>query len=53
MRETAADFVLNRRFRRDVFTRGSLRLSAAERQAALDDVKFLLARPAADVQMFP
>ncbi|MGE0329451.1 MAG: methyltransferase regulatory domain-containing protein [Ramlibacter sp.] len=52
LRETAADFVLNRRFRRDVFTRGSMRLDAAGRQAALDEVKFVLARPAADVQMF-
>lgn len=52
LRETAADFVLNRRFRRDVFMRGSLRLTPAEKLAALDDVKFVLARPAADVQMF-
>lgn len=52
LRETAADFVLNRRFRRDVFTRGALRLSPAEKLAALDEVKFVLARPAGDVQMF-
>ena len=50
--ETAADFVLNRRFRRDVFTRGSLRLTPAQRLAALDEVKLVLARPVADVPMF-
>jgi SAM-dependent methyltransferase len=52
LRETATDFVLNRRFRRDVFVRGSLRLSAAERLARLDEVKFALMRPAAEVSMF-
>jgi len=52
LRETAADFILNRRFRRDVFVRGSLKLSAVQRQSALDEVKFTLMRPAADVSMF-
>lgn len=52
LRETAADFVLNRRFRRDVFVRGSLRLSPAERLARLDEVKFALMRPLAEVSMF-
>lgn len=52
MRETAADFVLNRRFRRDVFMRGSLALTPAQQWAALDDVGFALLRPAAEVSMF-
>jgi SAM-dependent methyltransferase len=52
LRETTADFMLNRRFRRDVFVRGALRLSPAERMARLGDVKFALLRPAADVSMF-
>jgi SAM-dependent methyltransferase len=52
MRETAADFMLNRRFRRDVFVRGSLKLSPAQRWAALDAVGFALMRPAADIAMF-
>jgi hypothetical protein len=52
LRETTADFVLNRRFRRDVFTRGALRLSHDERLAALDAVKFTLLRPADTVSMF-
>jgi hypothetical protein len=51
LRETVADFVLNRRFRRDVFVRGSLRLSPVERMARLAEVKFVLARPAAEVSM--
>jgi SAM-dependent methyltransferase len=51
LRETVTDFVLNRRFRRDVFVRGSLRLSAVERMARLAEVKFVLARPAAEVTM--
>jgi SAM-dependent methyltransferase len=49
MRETAADFVLNRRFRRDVFVRGAPRLSPAARLEKLDEVRFTLMRPAAQV----
>jgi SAM-dependent methyltransferase len=52
LRETSADFILNRRFRRDVFVRGSVRLSPAERSERLAEVKFALMRPAADVSMF-
>lgn len=52
LRETTADFILNRRFRRDVFVRGSLRLSPSQQAAAFDDVRFVLARPAAEISMF-
>lgn len=52
LRETAADFILNRRFRRDIFVRGSLRMSAGQRMAALDEVKFVLARPIDEISMF-
>jgi predicted O-methyltransferase YrrM len=38
LRQTAHDFVLNRRFRRDVFVRGADRLSPAHRDALLCDV---------------
>jgi SAM-dependent methyltransferase len=50
-RETVADFVLNRRFRRDVFARGSLRLLPAERLERLDEVMFTLMRPVSEVSM--
>lgn len=52
LRETASDFLLNRRFRRDVFVRGSLRLSRPERDARLHEVAFALMRPADAVSMF-
>lgn len=52
LRETATDFILNRRFRRDVFVRGALHLSPTQRLAALDEVKFALMRPAVAVSMF-
>ncbi len=38
LRQTAHDFVLNRRFRRDVFVRGADRLPAARRDALLCEV---------------
>lgn len=46
LRETTHDFILNRRFRRDVFVRGARRLSPAEREARLLDLGFVLTRPA-------
>ncbi len=46
LRETTHDFILNRRFRRDVFTRGARRLSPATREARLLEVGFVLLRPA-------
>ena len=50
LRETTHDFILNRRFRRDVFVRGADRLTAREREARLKDVALVLQRPAASVQ---
>lgn len=52
LRETTADFILNRRFRRDVFVRGSLRLTPAERASRLHEVKFALMRPTSEISMF-
>lgn len=44
LRQTAHDFVLNRRFRRDLFVRGGLRLPPGERQSLLEQVQVVLAR---------
>lgn len=52
LRETANDFVLNRRFRRDLFVRGSLRMARAERDACLHEVAFMALRPASAVSSF-
>jgi SAM-dependent methyltransferase len=46
LRETTHDFILNRRFRRDLFVRGASRLLPAERDARLREVAFVLLRPA-------
>ncbi len=50
LRETAHDFILNRRFRRDVFVRGAGRLAPRDREARLQEVCLLPLRPAAAVQ---
>ncbi len=49
LRETTNDFLLNRRFRRDVFVRGAVRLPRPERNARLQEVALVLLRPAAGV----
>lgn len=49
LRETASDFILNRRFRRDVFVRGALRLAPTERATLLRAVSLVLLRPAASI----
>ncbi|MEY4712465.1 MAG: hypothetical protein RIS88_1915 [Pseudomonadota bacterium] len=46
LRETTHDFILNRRFRRDVFVRGAQRLTCAERESRLRALGILLLRPA-------
>ncbi len=46
LRETTNDFLLNRRFRRDVFVRGAARLQPAERESLLREVGLVLLRPA-------
>lgn len=45
LRETAHDFILNRRFRRDLFVRGARRLLPSEREERLLDLPFVLLRP--------
>ncbi len=52
LRETAHDFLLNRRFRRDLFLKGSLRMSSSERLERLHDVAFTLIRPVDAVSPF-
>ncbi len=49
LRETTHDFILNRRFRRDLFVRGACALLPAERDARLREVAFVLLRPAASI----
>jgi SAM-dependent methyltransferase len=44
LRQTTNDFILNRRFRRDVFVRGASKLPALERDAMLKDVAVTLMR---------
>ena len=45
LRETTHDFILNRRFRRDVFVRGTDRLARPAREALLRQVGLVLLRP--------
>lgn len=49
LREVARDFALNRRFRRDLFTRGARRLAPAERTERLLDLRVVLQGAPADV----
>ncbi len=46
LRETTHDFILNRRFRRDIFVRGAEHLGPAERESRLKALGLLLLRPA-------
>ena len=50
LRETTHDFLLDRRFRRDVFVRGAERLTPAEREARLRAVGLVLLCPADRIQ---
>ncbi len=45
LRETTHDFILNRRFRRDVFVRGADRLTPEERASRLKALGLVLLRP--------
>jgi SAM-dependent methyltransferase len=45
LRETVRDFARNCAFRKDLFTRGAPAATAAEREAALDGMRFALMRP--------
>lgn len=49
LRETTHDFILNRRFRRDLFVRGGHRLPRPQRSAMLLDVALALLRPAQSI----
>lgn len=49
LRETTHDFILNRRFRRDLFVRGSRRLRPDDRNERLLHTAFVLAQPASKV----
>lgn len=49
LRETTNDFILNRRFRRDVFVRGTDRLARPAREALLRQVGLVLLRPAGTI----
>lgn len=49
LRQTTDDFILNRRFRRDVFVRGAERLSAAQRETQLKALGLVLLHPAASM----
>ena len=50
LRQTTDDFILNRRFRRDIFVRGAERLSAAQRETQLKALGLVLLHPAASMQ---
>jgi SAM-dependent methyltransferase len=45
MRETIRDYASNKRFRRDVFARGSATISAAEHRRVMSELRFALAVP--------
>lgn len=48
--ETTRDFIVNRQFRRDYFIKGPMLLSPAQRDAALDELSFILMTPASEVK---
>jgi Predicted methyltransferase regulatory domain len=45
LRETIRDFAANKRFRRDLFMRGNVALTASEHRRALSGLSFALAVP--------
>jgi hypothetical protein len=45
MRETVRDYVTNKRFRRDVFARGSAAITSVEHRRTLSELKFALVVP--------
>ena len=49
IRESLKDLQCYRRFRKDVFVKGAIRLSAPEREQVLRDTKFALVKPRADI----
>ncbi|MCW5720966.1 MAG: methyltransferase regulatory domain-containing protein, partial [Devosia sp.] len=51
LRETAKDYMTNKQFRRDVFAKGPLRISARATQKAWLERRFALSVPRQDVEM--
>lgn len=49
MRQTVRDYLLNQQFRRDLFVRGGERMTVAEQKRVLDDWRFTLMRPLAQL----
>ena len=49
LREQARDYFVNQQFRKDLYVRGATRLSAAEQRQRLQDTRFVLLQPAANV----
>jgi hypothetical protein len=49
--EVTRDFLVNQRFRRDIFVKGPLRLSPLERERLLKEQAFVLTRPREDIPL--
>lgn len=49
MRQTVRDYLLNQQFRRDLFIRGGERMTSAEQKRVLDEWRFTLLRPLAQL----
>lgn len=49
MRETVRDYLLNRRFRSDIFVKGARRLSGPEHRDAWHSLAFVLSTPSIDI----
>ena len=51
LKETIRDFAANKRFRRDLFARGSVTLNSGEHRRALSELSFTLAAPRSRVDL--
>ncbi len=51
LRETYRDYMINQQFRRDIFARGSVALSAGEAQAIWLETRFALSSPRSEITM--
>jgi SAM-dependent methyltransferase len=49
MRETVRDYLLNRRFRSDIFVKGARKMSGSEHRDAWHSLAFVLSTPLADI----
>lgn len=50
MYETFRDFIVNQQFRRDLFIKGPIRLTAEEQEERLNETCFVMTRPMCDVE---